>query len=56
MIQERHSHGCSSFWLQGNQILVVSPDSSGVKTVEFLDLAQENPQWIQGSILDKIIK
>ena len=52
MIQARDSHGCSSFWLKGNQILVVSPSSTvGVgKTVEFLDLAQENTQWIQGTI------
>ena len=49
MIEGRGYHGCSSFWLNGNQILVVSPGFTGGNTVEFLDLAQENPQWIQGT-------
>ena len=49
MIEARDSHGCSSFWLNGNQILVVSPGDTNKETVEFLELAQENPQWIQGT-------
>ena len=51
MIEARDSHGCASFWLKGNQILVVSPGPgvTNEKTVEFLDLAQENPQWISGT-------
>ena len=50
MIQARDSHGCSSFWLKENQIIVVSPGlPKEGKTVEFLNLQQENPQWIQGT-------
>ena len=50
MIQKRASHACSSFWLNGNQILVVSPGVPGMTRtdVEFLNLHQENPQWIEG--------
>ena len=49
MIEARDSHGCASFWFKGNQILAVSPSPTTGKTVEFLDLAQENPQWISGT-------
>ena len=49
MIEYRLVHGCSSFRLNGNQILAVSPGVTNEKSVEFLDLAQENPQWIQGT-------
>ena len=51
MIEARGSHGCSSFWLNGNQILVVSPGYTNGQTVEFLVLSQENPQWISGPSL-----
>ena len=50
MIQERADHACSSFWLNGNQILVVSPGlpKHGKTDVEFLNLQEEDPQWIEG--------
>ena len=49
MIQERYDHGCSSFWLNENQIAVVSPGTKyRGQSVEFLILQQENPQWISG--------
>ena len=50
MIQERADHACSSFWLNGNQILVVSPGlpKDGRTDVEFLNLQEEDPQWIEG--------
>ena len=51
MIEARDSHGCASFWFKGNQILAVSPSPTTGKTVEFLDLSQENPQWISGPSL-----
>ena len=49
MIEARDYHGCSSFNLNGNQVLAVAADNTNKKTVEFLDLEQENPQWIQGT-------
>ena len=49
MNEARHAHGCSSFLLNGNQILAVSPGgSANQKSMEFLDLAQENSKWIHG--------
>ena len=51
MIEARDSHGCASFWFKGNQILAVSPSPTTGKTVEFLELAQENPQWISGTYI-----
>ena len=49
MSQERKSHGCSSFWLDGDQIAVVSPGYPNEgKSVEFLNLQQEPLQWISG--------
>ena len=52
MIESRERHGCSSFWLNGVEIIAVSPGygSSGT-SIEFLNLNQENPQWIQGASL-----
>ena len=52
MIEGRERHGCSSFWLDGEQIIAVSPGygSSGTG-IEFLNLNQENPQWIKGKYL-----
>ena len=49
MNQERFLHGCSSFWLNGNQTVVVSPGypNKGL-SVEFLNLQENNPQWILG--------
>ena len=51
MIEYRLVHGCSSFRLNGNQILAVSPGVTNEKSVEFLDLAQENPKWMHGTFL-----
>ena len=52
MIEARHAHGCSSFLLNGNQILAVSPGgTANQKSMEFLDLARENPKWIHGTFL-----
>ena len=49
MSQERYYHGCSSFWLGGNQTVVVSPGyPNGGKSVEFLNLQQKPLQWISG--------
>ena len=49
MLQERYDHGCSSFWLNGIQIAVVSPGYPNKgKSVEFLNLQQEPLQWISG--------
>ena len=49
MSQERYQHGCSSFWLNGTQIVVVPPGRpNGGKSVEFLNLQQKPPQWISG--------
>ena len=42
MIQARYYHAYSSFLLNGNQILAVSPGFDGGKTVELLKLQQEN--------------
>ena len=52
MIESRERHGCSSFWLNGVEIIAVSPGygSSGTG-IEFLNLNQENPQWIQGNYI-----
>ena len=49
MLQERNDHGCSSFWLNGTQIVVVSPGEPNFgKSIEFLNLQQEPLQWILG--------
>ena len=49
MLQERFDHGCSSFWLNENQIVVVSPGYPNEgKSVEFLNLQQKPLQWISG--------
>ena len=54
MIDERRSFGCASFWLSnGEEIIAVSPGGTGgssSKATEFLNLYQENPQWIQGKL------
>ena len=52
MIEARNSHGCSSFRLNGKQIFAVSPGfKEGQSVVEFLDIQEENPQWIKGTFL-----
>ena len=50
MIEFREDHGCSSFWLNGNQFLAVSPGITNEKSVEFLDFKQENPKWMHGTL------
>ena len=55
MIDERRSFGCASFWLNGEEIIAVSPADTGTggsssKAIEFLNLSQENPLWIQGTL------
>jgi len=50
MISGREYHKCAVFWLNGDQIIAVSPGYPFAgKATEFLNLSQENPQWIQGT-------
>ena len=55
MIWDREGHACSSFWLNGDQIVVVSPGRHRYGTpdnaTEFLNLNQdqEYPYWIRGA-------
>ena len=50
MTNARYHHGCSTFWLNGEQIITVSSGLSvgSSKTVEFLNLNNEIIQWISG--------
>ena len=50
MIEERGYHGCAAFWLNGEEIIAVSSGWSNRGATEFLNLSQENPQWIQGTV------
>ena len=55
MLEARYRHACSSFWLNGEQIIVVSPGvGSSPKATEFLNLHQDNPQWIHGTIHNQL--
>ena len=50
LIEPRFRCGCAKFWLDGEQIIVVSPGlGSSDNATEFLNLSQENPQWTQGT-------
>ena len=51
MKETRTAHGCSSFRLNGKQIFAVSPGDDAGQSVEFLDIQEENPQWIKGTFL-----
>ena len=50
MMEARYMHGCSRFWLNGEQIIAVSQGEGleTITTVEFLNLNDEYLQWIPG--------
>ena len=48
MIEPRNFHACSSFVLNNTVYPIVAGSNNGSKTVEFLDLSLESPEWIPG--------
>ena len=54
MIEPRYRHACTSFWLNGEHVIMVTPGyPSSSNATEFLNLNQENPQWIPGTFYQK---
>ena len=58
MMIDHYFHGCATFKNNGKEYAVVaggySIDIGGMPHVEFLDLSDENGQWISGEL--KLIK
>ena len=50
----RRQHGCAKFYVQENPILIVAggkdQDREDLKSVEFLDLENNGPEWIEGML------